>query len=288
MSLNATSVDPGTYGVWVKRTDLTAEVAAEIERLGYGAIWIGGSPGADLDLASTALAATSRVAVATGIVNIWSADAATVADSFRRIESESPGRFLLGIGAGHREANGPEAAKPFQAVVDYLDALDRGGVPEDRRVVAALGPRMLRLSAERAAGGHPYLVDPEFTRTARERLGDGPLLAPEHKVALGGDRERTRAAGRQGLSVYVDNRLTNYLSNFRRMGFTDADFADGGSDALVDALVAQGAPETAAAELRAHLEAGADHVAVQPLAEDGDLLSVLARLAPALGLPARG
>ncbi|WP_017568719.1 TIGR03620 family F420-dependent LLM class oxidoreductase [Nocardiopsis halotolerans] len=288
MSLSATSVDLGTYGVWVKRTDLTAETAAEIERLGYGAVWIGGSPDADLDLASTALAATSRLAVATGIVNIWSADAETVAASFRRIESENPGRFLLGIGAGHREANGPEAAKPFHAVVEYLDALDAGGVPEDRRVTAALGPRMLRLSAERAAGAHPYLVSPEFTRGARKALGDRPLLAPEHKVALGDDRARTRRTAREGLSVYVDNRLTNYLANFRRLGFSDEDFVDGGSDALVDAMVAQGEPESAAAELRAHLDAGADHVAVQPLADDGDLLAVLARLAPALGLTPRG
>ncbi|MFD6952967.1 LLM class F420-dependent oxidoreductase [Nocardiopsis sp. TSRI0078] len=288
MSPNATAVDLGTFGVWVKRTDLTADVAAGIERLGYGAIWVGGSPGADLPEVSAALDATSRVAVATGIVNIWSADAEAVAASFRRIESEHPGRFLLGIGAGHREANGPEAARPFHAVVDYLDTLDGGGVPADRRVVAALGPRMLGLSAERAAGTHPYLVNPEFTRTARKALGEGPLLAPEHKAALGGDRESTRRTAREGLSVYVDNRLTNYLANFRRLGFSDADFAGGGSDALVDAMVAQGEPETAAAELRAHLEAGADHVAVQPLAADGDLLSVLARLAPALGLPARG
>ncbi|MCP3012732.1 LLM class F420-dependent oxidoreductase [Nocardiopsis dassonvillei] len=288
MSLNATAVDLGTYGVWVTRPDLTAEAAAEIERLGYGTVWVGGSPGADLEEVSTALAATSRIAVATGIVNIWTADARALADSFRRIESEHPGRFLLGIGAGHREANGPEAVRPFGAVVDYLDVLDRGGVPADRRVVAALGPRMLGLSAERSAGAHPYLVNPEFTRGAREALGEGPLLAPEHKVALGGDRERTRRTGRKGLSVYVDNRLTNYLANFRRLGFSDEDFADGGSDALVDAMVAQGAPESAAAELRAHLEAGADHVAVQPLAEDDGILPVLARLAPALGLTARG
>lgn len=284
MSMHATSVDLGTHGVWVPKPALTADAAAEIERLGYGAIWVGGSPDAELKEVSTALAATSRIAVATGIVNIWNASAQGVADSFRRIESEHPGRFLLGIGAGHREANGAEAARPFQAVVDYLGVLDEGGVPEDRRVVAALGPRMLGLSAERAAGSHPYLVDPEFTRSARQRLGQSPLLAPEHKVALGADRRETRAVGRQGLGVYIDNRLTNYLANFRRMGFTDSDFTGGGSDALVDAVVAQGEPEEAAALLNAHLEAGADHVAIQPLAADGRILPVLSRLAPALGL----
>lgn len=288
VSAHATSVDLGTYGVWISRSDLTADVATEIERLGYGAIWIGGSPGAGLGEVSTALAATSRIAVATGVVNIWSADAATVADSFHRIESRFPGRFLLGIGAGHREANGSQAARPFGAVVDYLDVLDARGVPQDRRVIAALGPRMLRLSAERAAGSHPYLVTPVFARTAREGLGDRPLLAPEHKVALGRTPERTRKVGRRALRPYLDAGLVNYLSNLRRLGFTDADFDEGGSDTLVDALVAQGDPESAAAELRAYLEAGADHVPVQPLSEDGGLLSVLARLAPALGLEPRG
>lgn len=288
MSLRATSVDLGNHGVWLPAPALTAETAAEIERLGYGTLWVGGSPDADLEPVSTALAATSRLAVATGIVNIWSANAKAVADSFRRVDAEHPGRFLLGIGAGHREANGPEAARPFRAVVDYLEDLDRERVTRDQRVVAALGPRMLELSAQRAVGSHPYLVTPEFTRAARQRLGEGPLLAPEHKAALGEDREETRAVARQALRPYLDNRLTNYLANFRRLGFTDADFTGGGSDALIDAVVAQGEPASVAAELNAHLEAGADHVAIQPLAADGRVLPVLSRLAPELGLTPRG
>lgn len=196
MSLTATPVPLGPYGVWLRHDIATPELATAVERLGYGTLWLGGSPGADLKAAGDVLAATRRLSVATGIVNIWSAGAEPVADSWHRLEAEHPGRFLLGIGAGHRELNGPGAEKPYGAVSRYLDVLDAREVPADRRVLAALGPRMLKLSAERAAGSHPYLVHPEFSRTARAELGPEALLAPEQKVALGTDRAETRAVGR--------------------------------------------------------------------------------------------
>lgn len=280
MGLDATPVDLGRYGVWLRHQDIDEDVAAEVERLGFDTLWLGGSPSSDLEPVATALAATSRLALATGIVNIWAEPAEEVAEAFGRLESAYPGRFLLGIGAGHREANGPEAAKPLRGMRDYLDVLDRGGVPADRRVLAALGPRMLELSAERAAGAHPYLVDPAHTRTARGVLGDGPLLAPEHKLVLGSDAALTRQQARQGMSFYLGMR--NYAANLKRLGFTEDDLADGGSDALIDDLVAQGSPEDVAAVLHAHLEAGADHVVAQPLPGESNLLGTLARLAPAL------
>ncbi|GAB3697265.1 LLM class F420-dependent oxidoreductase [Nocardiopsis oceani] len=280
MSLDATPVGLGTYGVWLPQHDVNEDVAAEIERLGFGTLWIGGSPTADLEPVATALAATSRLAVATGIVNIWTAPAAEVADAYRRLESAYPGRFLLGVGAGHREVDGAGAVRPMAGMRAYLDVLDDEGVPVNRRVLAALGPKVLRLSAERAAGAHPYLVNPAHTRTARGVLGDGPLLAPEHKLVLGEDAERTRRAARQGMSFYLD--IRNYRANLERLGFTASDFADGGSDALIDAVVAQGSPPNVAAALRAHLDAGADHVVAQPLPGECGQLGSLARLAPEL------
>ncbi|WP_017589041.1 TIGR03620 family F420-dependent LLM class oxidoreductase [Nocardiopsis ganjiahuensis] len=280
MGLNATPVDLGRYGVWLRHQDVDEDVAAEVERLGFGALWIGGSPSSDLEPVATALAATSRLAVATGIVNIWAAPAEETAEAFGRLEKAYPGRFLLGIGAGHREVNGPEAVKPLQGMRDYLDVLDRGGVPADRRVLAALGPKMLELSAERAAGAHPYLADPAHTRTARGVLGDGPLLAPEHKLVLGTDVASTRRQAREGMSFYLGMR--NYAAHLERLGFTRDDLADGGSDELVDDLVAQGGPEDVAAVLRTYAAAGADHVVAQPLPGECGLLGTLARLAPAL------
>ncbi|MFC9902942.1 LLM class F420-dependent oxidoreductase [Rhodococcus sp. NPDC127593] len=285
MSLTATPVKLGTFGVWVRHTDITGAFAAEIERLGYGTLWIGGSPADDLVTAETALAATSHLAVATGIVNIWSTDADRLAQSYHRLDTAYPGRFLLGIGAGHREVNGNGAVKPYQGLVNYLDTLDENAVPAERRVLAALGPRVLALAADRTAGAHPYLVTPDHTRSARDTLGDGPLLAPEHKIAVGTDRDHTLTLGRKGLKTYLNLRMKNYLNNFRRLGFTDSDFGDGGSEALIDALVAQGTPQTIATQLREHLDAGADHVAIQPLARTADLLPTLTQLAPALDFP---
>ena len=270
--------DLGRFGAWLPTRSITPELAAQIESLGYAAIWIGGSPDADLAWVDAALANTDSVQLATGIVNIWTAPAPAVAESFQRIESAHPGRFLLGIGAGHREHT-QEYIKPYDALVTYLDELDAAMVPTSRRVLAALGPRVLRLSAERSAGAHPYLTTPGHTAKARELVGSSVFLAPEHKVVLTTDRDEARAIGRRYLEHYLG--LSNYVNNFLRMGFTEDDVRKPGSDKLVDAMVAYGTPDAIAQRLNEHLEAGADHVGVQVL--DGwpedKLLHVLSELA---------
>ena len=256
----------GSLGVWRHSDGLTPRLAAELEQLGYGRIWIGGSPDGDLASAEQLLDATSTIGLATGIINIWQDDAVTVAASFRRLEQRHPGRFLLGIGAGHREATGDRYQRPYEALVSYLDVLDAEGVPQQRRVLAALGPRVLRLAADRALGAHPYLVTPEHTRTAREILGRDALLAPEQKVVLETDPVRARAVGRPRVEKpYLG--LANYTANLRRLGWTEEDLADGGSDRLIDALAVHGTPAQVADALRGHLRAGADEVAVQLLTE---------------------
>src|SRR5271168_5658445 len=163
-------LDVGRYGVWLATRSISPNLAQQIEALGYGAAWIGGSPDADLAWVEPALSQTTSLQLATGIVNIWSAPAPAVAESFQRIESTYPGRFLLGIGVGHRERT-QEYIKPYDALVGYLDELDAAGLPTSRRVLAALGPRVLQLSAERSAGAHPYLTTPEHTAKARDRMG---------------------------------------------------------------------------------------------------------------------
>jgi probable F420-dependent oxidoreductase len=254
--------DLGRFGAWLPTRSITPELATQIESLGYGAAWIGGSPDADLGWVDPALAKTTSLQLATGIVNIWSAPAPTVAESFQRIESAHPGRFLLGIGAGHREHT-QEYTKPYDALVTYLDELDAAMVPTSRRVLAALGPRVLRLSADRSAGAHPYLTTPEHTAKARELVGSSVFLAPEHKVVLTTDRDEARTIGRRYLEHYLG--LSNYVNNWLRLGFTEADVRKPGSDKLVDAVVAYGTPDTIAKRLNEHLEAGADHVAIQVL-----------------------
>jgi probable F420-dependent oxidoreductase len=260
---------------------VTPAQAREIEALGYGAVWVGGSPPAELDWVEPILERTTTLQVATGIVNIWSAPAKPVAESFHRIDRAYPGRFLLGIGVGHPEAIS-EYRKPYDALVEYLDRLDDYGVPANRRVVAALGPRVLALSAQRSAGAHPYLTTPEHTALARELIGSSAFLAPEHKAVLTTDVDRARAAGRKALDIYLN--LANYLNNWKRLGFTDDDVTRPGSDRLVDALVAYGTPEAIAARLKEHLDAGADHVAIQVLTRGENLVAALAELAGPLGL----
>ena len=281
--LGGMSIELGRIGIWRHASGLTPEVVAEVEALGYGAIWVGGSPPGDLGVVEHLLDTTDHIAVATGIVNVWKDDAATVGASYHRITARHPGRFLLGLGIGHPEAT-QEYQQPYAKLVSYLDELDDLKVPAGGRALAALGPRVLRLAAERSAGAHPYLVTPEHTRQARQILGDGPLLAPEQKVVLETNPVQARAIGRP----YVRNPylgLTNYLSSLRRLGWTDADFADGGSDALIDALVVHGDAAAIARGIAAHLDAGADHVAVQVL--NPDPLPALRALADGLQL-ARG
>lgn len=260
---------------------VTPQQATEIEALGYGAVWVGGSPPAALSWVEPILQATITLCVATGIVNIWSAPAQRVAESFHRIEAAYPGRFLLGIGVGHAEMIS-EYRKPYNALVEYLDRLDDYGVPANRRVVAALGPRVLGLSARRSAGAHPYLTTPEHTARARELIGPSAFLAPEHKVVLTTDSARARTVGRQALDMYFN--LANYRNNWKRLGFTDDEVSRPGSDRLVDAVVAYGTPDAIAARLNEHLLAGADHVPIQVLTEDDNLVSALTELAKPLRL----
>lgn len=269
----------GTFGVF--GGGASPQQARDIEALGYGALWVGGSPAAELAWVEPIFEETTSLQVATGIVNIWTADAGRVSESFHRIDAAYPGRFLLGIGVGHPEAIA-QYRKPIDALTDYLNALDEHGVPKSRRVVAALGPRVLELSAQRSAGAHPYLTTPEHTAWARELIGLETFLAPEHKAVLTTDAERARAVGRKALAPYLN--LQNYVNNWKRLGFSDDDVAAPGSDRLLDSVIAYGTAEQIAARLREHLDAGADHVPVQVLTGPDKLVPALAQLARPLGL----
>jgi probable F420-dependent oxidoreductase len=272
--------DLGRVGVWTFGSP-GPEQAVEIEKLGYGAIWVGGSPAADLSFVEPILGQTETLQVATGIVNIWSADANTVAESYHRIEAAYPGRFLLGVGVGHPEHT-QEYRKPYDALVEYLDVLDAAKVPTSRRVVAALGKKVHELAAKRSAGSHPYLTTPEHTAQAREWIGQTVYLAPEHKVVLTTDAEEARAIGRKTVDFYLN--LSNYLNNWKRLGFTDEDIAKPGSDKLIDAVVAHGSADDVAKRLNEHLDAGADSVLIQVLGGKDKLLPTLTELARPLGL----
>jgi probable F420-dependent oxidoreductase len=272
--------DLGRYGVWTFGAPKT-EQAIEIEKLGYGAIWIGGSPAADLEIVDPILEQTETLQVATGIVNVWRARADEVAEAYHRIENAYPGRFLLGIGIGHPETN-EDYRNPYDVLVEYLDALDAAKVPTSRRVVAALGPKVLKLAAQRSAGAHPYLTTPEHTGSARELVGPTVFLAPEHKVVSTTDAAEAREIGRQTADFYLG--LSNYVNNWKRLGFTDKDVAKPGSDRLIDGVVAYGTPDDIAKRLNQHLEAGADHVTIQVLGGDDKLLPTLTELAGPLGL----
>jgi probable F420-dependent oxidoreductase len=218
--------------------------------------------------------------VGTSIVNMWRDDAAPVAESYHRLEAEHPGRFVLGVGIGHPERD-RQYKSPYETIVDFLDALDDGKVPAERRMLAALGPRVLKLAAGRTGGALPYLTTPEHTRQARETLGAGVLLAPEQKVVLETDDDIARSVARDYLAGYLQ--LTNYTNNLKRLGYSDDDIANGGSDDLVDALVLHGTAVEIAEGLNAHVEAGADHVVVQQLGKEGpDLLPGYEALATVL------
>ncbi|TXG89885.1 LLM class F420-dependent oxidoreductase [Rhodococcus rhodnii] len=272
----------GQYGVWRQADGLQPEVGREIEKLGYTAIWVGGSPPAGLHVVERLLDATESITIATGIVNIWTADAHEIAASYHRIEERHPGRFVLGIGAGHPEAQS-DYTRPYAALERYLDVLDDEGVPTYRRVLAALGPRVLALAAARAGGAHPYLTTPEHTHEARTILGEGPLLAPEQKIVVSRDPDEAREIGREAVAnPYLQ--LSNYVQNLKRSGWTDADIENGGSDALIDALVAHGEAPAIVPRLREHLDAGADHVAVQALPMAADPIPALRAIAQELGL----
>ncbi|OBG21880.1 LLM class F420-dependent oxidoreductase [Mycolicibacterium celeriflavum] len=272
--------DFGRYGVWTFGVP-KPEQAVEIEKLGYGAVWIGGSPAGNLEYVEPILERTENLQVATGIINVWTAPADEVAEAYHRVEDAYPGRFLLGVGIGHPEHT-EEYRKPYDVLVEYLDALDAKKVPTSRRVIAALGPKVLKLAAQRSAGAHPYLTTPQHTGEARNLLGPTVFIAPEHKVVLARDAEASRTIGRETVDFYLN--LSNYLNNWKRLGFTDEDVEKPGSDRLIDAVVAHGTTEAIAARLNEHLEAGADHVAIQVLGGWDALLPTLTELAGPLGL----
>jgi probable F420-dependent oxidoreductase len=288
----------GRVGVWTFSLDLqpvaaAQEAAAELESLGYGAIWLPEAVGRDpLVHAGLLLEATSTITLATGIAGIYSRDAMTMRAGQCTLEEAFPGRFLLGLGVSHQPmveaVRGHTYDKPLVAMRRYLDAMDTAiyvaaaPTSEPRRVLAALGPKMLALAAERAAGAHPYLVPVDHTPIARKVLGEGPLLCPEQAVVLSTDPAEARKVARQHLSIYLG--LPNYSNNWRRLGFGDDDLADGGSDRFVDSLVAWGSVDDILTRVRAHLDAGADHVAIQVLPTDPRALPMDAwrELAPAL------
>ncbi|WP_405167224.1 LLM class F420-dependent oxidoreductase [Nocardia sp. NBC_01499] len=266
----------GRFGVWRGYNLFTPEDAQELEQSGYGTLWLGASPPADLSTVEPLLEATATINVATSIVNIWSSPAKQVAESFHRIEARFPGRFLLGVGAGHPEHTG-EYRKPYDALVEYLDELDELGVPVERRAVAALGPRVLKLAAERSAGPLPYFVPATHTAHARAILGPDAWIATEHKVVLTDDARQAHSVADGTVGFYLG--LTNYASNLTRLGFTDEELANPGGR-VFDAVIAHGNPEQVVAQLTAHLDAGGNHVAIQVLNED--YVSALRTLAPLL------
>lgn len=267
----------GRIGIWSgalhrsrvddARWEAIAEAVAELEELGYGTVWLGGSPSPDD--AAALVEATRSVTVATGILSIWEHSAEEVAARIAALGAGARGRFELGLGVSH-DALAPRYAKPYSAMVAYLDALDAAAplVDRGRRVLAALGPKMLKLATDRALGAHPYLVTTEHTAEAREALGPGALLAPELSVVLDTDLDRARTTARNMLAMYL--RLPNYTNNLLRLGFTERDFEDGGSVRLLDALFALGDAERVRARTREYFDAGADHIALQVLtAEEG-------------------
>jgi probable F420-dependent oxidoreductase len=255
----------GRIGIW-RRHQEGAEGVAELEELGFGTLWLGVSP-APGD-ARPFLEGTRTLTIATGILNVWRHEPADVAAEHARLNDEFGGRFLLGIGIGHPEATS-EYRRPVATMRSFFDGLDAAErpVPRDQRVAAALGPKMLDLAAERSLGTHPYLTPVEHTRFARERVGTGVLVAPELTVVLEPDAETGRELARDFAGPYLGR--SNYATNLLRHGFTEDDLAGGGSDRLIDAIVPHGSPEQVAEAVQAHLDAGADHVCLQPVGHGG-------------------
>jgi probable F420-dependent oxidoreductase len=288
----------GRVGVWSFALEALPaaeerEAAAEIESLGYGAVWFPEAVESRevFSHSSWLLSSTERVVVASGIANLWARDAVATANGWRMLTDAYPSRFLLGLGVGHGTSvarRGGIYERPFASMRAYLDAMDGApsSAPEPegypRIVLAALGPRMLGLAAERALGAHPYFVPVEHTAFARSRLGPSPVLAVEQTVVLESAPSDARAVARRFAVGYL--RTENYANNLKRMGWTDADLSGQGSDAVIDAVVAWGDVDRVAVRVRQHLEAGADHVCVQVVTgDDGAVgLDELRELAPAL------
>ena len=260
----------GEIGIWTSYRAFGIEHAGEaaqfVEQLGYGVFWVGGSPHvADI---RPVLEATSTLVAATGILNVWINDPGETAEADAALRANFPGRFMLGVGIGHPEATS-DYRRPLQTMRAFLDGLDASPTPPpvDGRCLAALGPKMLDLAGERTAGTHPYFTTVEHTRFARERLGSGKLVAPELACVVDTDPVRAKAVARDYAKLYLG--LRNYTKNLLDFGFTERDLADGGSDRLIDAVIPQGSADQIAEVARAHLDAGADHVCIQPLGEEG-------------------
>jgi probable F420-dependent oxidoreductase len=284
--MNSSSMELGPIGIWTAQFDYqpaakAREAAAELEQLGFAAIWFPESVGREsLTHAGLLLGATRRIAIATGIANIYARDHVTMAAGQNTLAEAYPGRFLLGLGVSHvplvEGVRGHSYGKPVASMRAYLDGMDRApyraALPSvtPNRVLAALGPQMLRLAATRAGGAHSYFVPPEHTTGAREILGTDRLLAVEQAVVLETDSAKAREIARAHTSRYLG--LPNYVNNLRRLGFGDADLKDGGSDRLVDAIVAWGDMTAVIDRVRAHQSAGANHVCIQLLPADPQAL----------------
>ncbi|MGH9272647.1 MAG: LLM class F420-dependent oxidoreductase [Ilumatobacteraceae bacterium] len=275
MSDGPSLTGPGVWSGQLRYGDPAeaAEAASELEELGYSALWIPDVGGDVFGAVANLLRATERATIATGILNIWMHSPEETAAQFDALTTEHGRRFLLGVGVSHaplidRVKEAGTYRRPLQQVAEFLDGLDAADVPvaPHDRVIAALGPKMLELAHRRTAGTHPYLVTPEHTATAREVLGAGPVVAVEQGVVLETDADSARANARQHLATYLA--LPNYSNNWKRIGFTDDDLADGGSDRLVDALYVWGDESTIAARVQEHRDAGADHVCVQVVTAD--------------------
>lgn len=287
--------DFGRYGIWVSHqlwpadANAVASAALELESLGFGTVWIGGSPPDELDLAEAILAATSTLVVGTSIVDIWRSDPARLAASHVRLRQQYPGRFCLGVGSGHApaaEALGQLYVKPLSRLREFLGKL--GEVPPEERMIAALGPKALATAGELTAGALPYLTPPQHTADARQILGPQKLLIAEQKVFLGTDPATARATGRRVLRLYLS--LPNYTTMLRRYGMTDQDLEGEGSDHFIDSAMVWGDDAAVRAGVDAHLEAGADQVAVHVLSADPSPhppLEEWRRLADVLGLSGR-
>ena len=272
----------GRLGVWANLDTMTAAAAADfakrVEAWGYGALWMPESRGRNVLVhAGLLLSATKRLVVASGIANIYGRDAVAMAAGQQTLAEASGGRFLLGLGVSHQPMvetlRGHSYGRPVATMTAYLDAMARapyaGPAPKEAppTVLAALGPRMLKLAADRTAGAHPYLTTPEHTRRARAILGTGKWLCPEQMVMLETDPARARSAARKATAHYFQ--LVNYRNSLLGLGFAEADLAEGGCDRLIDAVVAWGDVPAIRRRIQAHWDAGADHVCIQPLRPDG-------------------
>ena len=263
-------MDLGKIGVWTTARAIDpaqfATAAKLVEDLGYGTFWLGGSP--RLPSVRALLEATESIVVATSIVNIWTYEPAQLAAEYAELARDFRERLLVGIGVGHPEATS-DYSRPFSAMQAFLDGVDaaRRSIPRERRCLAALAPKMLALSAERSLGSIPYFTPVEHTSAVRAQLGAGPLVAPEVAFVLDSDVERARATAREYAQLYLG--ASNYTNNLLKLGFSQEDIEGGGSDRLIDAVMPHGTAEEIAVSVRAHLEAGADHVAVQALGEPG-------------------